>query len=402
MNNATEVLNELDIIKNTNSFSCDISNLHQLVFAEKLPTLSIITQNVRSIYKNYDDFSVNLTQINQHIDVLVLTECRLNENIPLPFRYGYYTYNTTRKVTQNDGVVIYVRNNVEHSVREVHINDASCLEICLLNCTILCIYRSPSNHNTDNFLNSLDLHLKSKSLCKNVIVTGDININILENHEDSRSIRYLEMMAQHGLLPSHRLNTRINSCIDHVFADLDPNKYSATIAVLNTSVTDHLMTLTNIYAKTEVNHIKKFTKVHVNFKEAINSLFEHDLVNLLKIEEPNSLTDKLINVINTSLITNTKTVKIPNTQRIIKPWMTPGLLKCIRNRNQLQKQAQQDKENETNMLIYKRYRNFCNNLLKKLKRKYERDILSKSLNNPKSLWQSIKSITNLKNNKKNM
>lgn len=77
------------------------------------------------------------------------------------------------------------------------------------------------------------------------------------------------------------------------------------------------------------------------------------------------------------------------------------MLKCIKNRNRLQKQSQQNKENETLSLIYKRYRNVCNNLLKKHKRKYEQDLLLKAKNNNKLLWNAVKNITHLNNKKSN-
>lgn len=42
-----------------------------------------------------------------------------------------------------------------------------------------------------------------------------------------------------------------------------------------------------------------------------------------------------------------------------------------------------------------RYRNFCNNLLKKLKREYEKNELQKARNNPRATWNLVKRIANL-------
>lgn len=52
--------------------------------------------------------------------------------------------------------------------------------------------------------------------------------------------------------------------------------------------------------------------------------------------------------------------------------------------------------NDTLRVSYKRYRNFCNNLLKKIKRQYECMELNKARSNPKKLWNTIKEVTHSK------
>ena len=97
--------------------------------------------------------------------------------------------------------------------------------------------------------------------------------------------------------------------------------------------------------------------------------------------------------LNDTLTTHSSTKTIPNSKRLIKPWVTQGMLRCIRNRNALQKKLRADSYNEMLKITYTRYRNYCNIILKKLKRKYERDLLANSTNNNKLLWRNIKMIT---------
>lgn len=48
---------------------------------------------------------------------------------------------------------------------------------------------------------------------KNVILVGDININIAElNHNTTN---YLDMLTYYGMTPSYYSATRGNSCLDH-------------------------------------------------------------------------------------------------------------------------------------------------------------------------------------------
>jgi hypothetical protein len=387
-------VHELDNIKNAISFTCSIDDLSNKL-PKTRPHYSIVSQNIRSIFKNIEDFNINLSMLPSDADIIILTECWLNPDIPLPAKPGYSSYCSTNKVTLSDGVVFYIKDYVEHKVKEVFLLDATCLEVKLNDCTILGIYRSPSNANTTNFITSLDNHLNMPHLDKNVIITGDINVNILEGHKDSHSTNYLEILSTHGLLPAHRLNTRINSCIDHTIINLDPNKFNLVVALLETTVTDHLTSLVNIYSINKT-YPKKHFKTVTNFADALQSLREQNLDELLNINDPDILTKKIINTISLSLTSSTKTVKVPSNKRILKPWITPGILRCIQNRNKLQKQLKLDEQNEILKLTYRRYRNYCNNLIKKLKRQYERDLLNKTKNNNKQLWNSIKTITNLK------
>lgn len=101
----------------------------------------------------------------------------------------------------------------------------------------------------------------------------------------------------------------------------------------------------------------------------------------------------MIHEITDSLKESTVVTNIPKNCRIMKPWITPGILRCIRHRNKLQEKARSDPSNEINLVTYRRYRNYCNKLLKKFKRDYERDLLANSAKNNKNLWRNIKNIT---------
>lgn len=135
------------------------------------------------------------------------------------------------------------------------------------------------------------------------------------------------------------------------------------------------------------------SKTTVNFEAALKYLRNSNLSDLLFCEDPTIVTNYLIDKIMESLKVNTEVTYVSCSKRIIQPWISPGILRCIRNRNQLQKRLRNDPDNETLRITYRRYRNYCNNLIKRIKRNYDRDTIIKSLNNNKLLWNSIKSIT---------
>lgn len=153
--------------------------------------------------------------------------------------------------------------------------------------------------------------------------------------------------------------------------------------------------MTNI--KGSINTSK--TKTSVILIKAAESFKCLDIQDMLSCTDPVILTDLLINQLRQCILANTITSKIPCKNRIIKPWITIGVLRCIRNRNDMQKKLKFDPNNEILKITYRRYRNHCNALIKKLKRNYDTEQLLKNKNNPRLLWKSINEITHRKVNK---
>jgi hypothetical protein len=146
---------------------------------------------------------------------------------------------------------------------------------------ILGIYRSPSNSNADYFISSLSSHLDTIKSNKNIVITGDININIADKIreqtiEQANRSNYLDMMAMHGLLPGHILPTRESACLDHFMLKLNNKFTKATTLILDTTITDHAMIVLNMCS----SHIPKCcnkTKIKINFENAYSTLLNDNL-----------------------------------------------------------------------------------------------------------------------------
>lgn len=396
MDKSLQTIHEIDKICVARSLECSTSDLEKYIHIKK-HDLTIISQNIRSIYHNFDDLLLTLSSFKFSTDVIVLTECRLNSNKPIPTLNNYNSYTTTCHMNQNDGVVVYIKSTLKPKIKEIHLAQASCLQIDVLNNIILCVYRSPSNTNTDGFIDSLDTYLNTLTSQKSIIITGDININIKAkttelSYDFKNRINYLNMLSSHGILPGHNLPTREKNCLDHFMLKINQKKVSATIAILCTSITDHYTTFLTL-TKVKNNIIPNKTSTTVDYNKALKHLQENNLKKLLLYEDPNLLTIKFIQILINSINKSKTTKVISSSQRIIKPWITPGILRCIKNRNNLQNKTRRDPFNVMLKITYIRYRNYCNNLLKKLKRQYERELLAKSVKDNKLLWKNIKSIT---------
>lgn len=244
MDSTLQTLHKIDNTENADVHNCTPDEFINTIKINPLD-FTIISQNIRSIYSNIDDLLLNLANLKIKTDMIILTECRLNKNKNIPHIKNFQSYYTTNHLNKADGVTTYIKNSHKTIVEEIRLTHASCLQIKICpDLLILAIYRSPSTLNADEFINSLSDHLTTISSTKNIIITGDININLIYNNNEQsydRSNRnnYLNMLAMHGLLPGHSLRTRGNSCLDHFIIKLDTLSKTATIAIIHTTITDH-------------------------------------------------------------------------------------------------------------------------------------------------------------------
>lgn len=362
--------------------------------------LNILTQNIRSIHCNLPSFLTLTARLNIDCDLIVLTECWLASCPQIPSINNYNQFSTKCNNNQNEGIVVYTKRVISCTVEEPPFLDANCLVIKLgIDTAVVAIYRSPSYKNTKQFIDSLDSVLQNLSTFKNVIILGDINIDIKETNTDSHSSQYLDVTAFHGLLPAHRIPTRLRNCLDHVILKCEGVKLNSELPaitlVMDTSITDHNTVLLSLDLRKERSFAPNtFTKI--NHQELENTMKLIDLSEIKSLDDPNEAAATLVSILQHAISSNSQTCTIAKRKRIIKDWITPGLLRCMRNRDKLHKKAKQSPDDSIITTTYLRYRNFCNKLLKKIKINYERELLNQAGQNSKNIWSAIKNIANLR------
>lgn len=393
---SNQIFEEVDDFKVARSFECFPSDCVAII-GNSRAYLKVITQNIRSIYKNLDSLVVLQSILNFECDILILTESRLSEDKLLPQLPSYNVHSTTKYINQNDGVVVYCKSNISYSIEEPVFVDASCLIIRIPPHTaIIAIYRPPCFRTIDKFLDSLEAVLGSLSSSTNIIIMGDINLDIKNGNNDSMSTDYLNLTAEHGLLPANNFPTRYGNCLDHV---LLKTKSQALSFVLQNALTDHFPVLLCLSSKAAGATSRKTVFKSVDYKNIAKLLKESDIANILLMNDANTAADSLINILMNSIQLSTILRPIPSRRRISKPWITQGLLRCIRHRDNMHLKVKKQPNDQILVKSYRRYRNFCNGLLKKLKVSYERSELEKASQSTKQTWKVIKSITNITRNK---
>lgn len=393
MDDNSYVSSEIDQVSVSNSYMCSPEEV-SLFITDPIHYLKIFHVNIRSIgnFLNFENMLLLLERIKIGLDVIVLSECWLSKCPFLPNLPGYTSYKTNHS-NQNDGIVVYLKECLIARVIERNINDANCLTIELSDdVVIIAIYRSPAYKNIEAFTNSLDMLLSALKSFKTVALIGDLNINISPNNVDHNCYSYLNLLASHSMLPAHLFPTRNCNCLDHVI--LKSHKQAITM-VLDSLFTDHSPVIF-CCANYNINVTANFrTSKRLNLQECLLGLQNMDFSDVVYDTDADRAIHTLVNKLSRLLNTNTVTVNIPSRKRIVKPWITPGLLRCIRHRDKLFRKTKKQPNNEDIMIIYKRYKLFCNKILRKVKTDYERSEFQKHKKNPKQMWKLIKKLSNL-------
>lgn len=167
---------------------------------------------------------------------------------------------------------------------------------------------------------------------------------------------YLNFVAEKGLVPTHTYPTHDRTCLDHIMLR---SKSEARALVLHSSVTDHNAVVLALYQLSSLPKSRN-TMPKTDWESIVKHLGLIEYNKILKNEDVNEDAEKFVSTLSNAIQSHTREVNIPCRSKIIKPWVTPGLLRCINNRNRLHRMALKSANNEIIQITYKRYRSFCN------------------------------------------
>ena len=330
-------------------------------------------------------------------DIIALTECWLPNTHNIPELTNYNHYLTNNNHTQNEGVVLYVHKKLQLVAEEPSFLDANCLQVKIdRNTVLLAIYRPPGYKDLDNFLNSLNDTLNKLSKFNTIIIAGDININIHDHSKDPAKHSYLNLLATHGLLPAHTLPTRQQACLDHVMLK---TRLPASTSVAHSALTDHETVM--LFLSKQMPKIIRKNCIRFNYAKIDTDLRELDFSEVYKTQDPHEAGETITRLIKHVIDSNAQSVKTPNRKQILKPWITPGLLRCMRHRDTLHRKFKKAPNNEILKITFTRYRNYCNKLLRNLKIEFEKNEIKKAGKNTKQLWSAINNISSRSTRKAN-
>lgn len=228
----------------------NVNNLNSSLGSQK-QNMSIVVQNIRSMRKNFDNFLVHLESNKINPDFIFLTEIWLYDDEIDNFKINNYVCHANCNNTYaSGGVLVFCRNDIVCEASNFSCNSADIIRVDSIvdekKFIFICIYRLHAQ-SINSFLCDISNYLKSLK-CKNVVLLGDINIDILPPVNDSMSLEYLHLLSSLGFESLINSVTRPSSgtCLDHVFTRTLPC-FIVDTKVYDYNITDHSMISINLY-----------------------------------------------------------------------------------------------------------------------------------------------------------
>lgn len=165
---------------------------------------SLVHMNVRSLAKNFSLLNDILLSISTQIDIIGISETRLNENSVDNLEIENYNFFHSDSETNAGGVAIYV-NSLFKSISRPDIKfNLAMVESCWIeiqttknkpNIIIGCIYKHPQT-SINEFSKEFE---RITNDLKNfqIYILGDININFLNYNDNSATEEYIKIGRAH-------------------------------------------------------------------------------------------------------------------------------------------------------------------------------------------------------------
>ena len=355
--------NEPQIIQHSSYYDIDsfkklISN-HNNIFS----VLSLNIQSINAKFSELETFVEELHNVQFKFNVICLQECWIRDQtdactFQIP---GYDCVAQGKSSSERGGLITYVDNQFQYEVRqsinEYELWEGQIIQVkggCLRKEIIVGnIYRPPRTlrEQTKQFINeftSLVQALDDTNL--NIVLAGDYNLNLLKINESEICCEFFDLLTSQSLFPHITLPTRLTNgggtLIDNLFCKMNKSIKKNTAGILLNQLSDHLPCFTLLETDIVHNSKTKFTRIFKQnddviqqIKNEINSSELHKKLDTSKTANPNTSYNVILEVIETARKKNMtgKFVKFNKYKHKKSKWITYGILKSIRFRDNLYK-----------------------------------------------------------------
>ena len=328
--------------------------------------------------------------IRGRVDILLISETKLDATFPRPqfFLEGYSEPHRLDRTAFGGGLLLYFRNDIPVKPLPLISGNIECIfsEITISRKKWLLV----GTYNSSKSLISKHLSTLELSLCHylssydNIIILGDLNSEIGEDAMDD----FCNLYSLKSLIktPTCFKSTVNPSCIDLILTNRPHNFQQST--VLETGLSDfHLLTVTVL----KTTFRKKPPKIirYRDYKKYSHYNFQHDLNLSLEGMDLNRLSNDdyvslLMEILDRHAPLKTKYIR-GNDQPFVTKQLRKEHMKRSRLRNKYRKNP-----TDINKSAYKKQRNFCVHLLKKVKISYFENLRPSSICDNKKFWKSVK------------
>ena len=367
-----------------------INNLSRLVIGHL---------NINSLRNKFESLK---QLIKGNIDILVITESKLDESFPSQ-QFDIEGYGIPYRLDKNassGGVLIYVRGDIpcreltNHGIENNNI-EGIFLEINLRKTKWLLFGGYNNNKsNVDNFLSKVGPIL-DHYMCKldNLLLLGDFNSSV----DEIIMSEFCDIYNLQNLIvdPTCFKNPINPSSIDLILTN--KRRSFQNSQTIETGLSDyHKMTITVL--KSFFQKQDPITIKYRDYKRFDKSIFNAELNKMLNDLNNNndinynSFESTFMTLLNKHAPMKEKYVRANNA-----PFMNKILSKATMNRSRLRNMYLEN-PNSYNKRNYNKHRNYCVNLFRKEKKKYFNNLDLKFLTDNKKFWKSIKPLFSEKHN----
>lgn len=231
---------------------------------------SVIHQNIRSLRKNVDSFYSHLASLNHLPDLIFLSEIWIYNFEVSDFSIPNYTFTATCNDSYSSGgIAVFHRSDLACEIINSNLASADVISVkCEISGARFCFIGIYRLHmcSIKVFLDEF-CELLENQTCKNLVLLGDFNINILSISPDADL--FLSTLSSFGfdslLSQPTRVVTNSSTCLDHIFIRLHRNNcLTYKSAIYDLKITDHCLTsiqLSSGVSRSKQVNVKDFTKI---------------------------------------------------------------------------------------------------------------------------------------------
>lgn len=176
--------------------------------------------NIRSCKKNFNQFLAYFCTFLSYFSCIIFTETWLTPERDNVFQIpGFYCHNLYRN-NLGGGVKLYIKNGIQSKLlgNFTLLNDLmEVLTVELLfgnqKIVLTSVYHPPTSSHINNnmFIDSFSLHLRHLiNLKLPLIVSGDINLNLLNPKKYVYIDTFINNLFEHGMVPLITIPTKVN------------------------------------------------------------------------------------------------------------------------------------------------------------------------------------------------
>lgn len=318
---------------------------------------SIIYFNARRLRKHFDEIHNLLSSFDNHCSIIAITDSWLSDDDKDLYCFPSYSPEYCHRLTSNHGgAALFVSSNISYKRRyDLDISVTNCESVFIeFDPSFLnidgksficgCIYRSPST-SIPEFC--LALHHSLNSVClenKNMVILGDININLLDNTSPG-CINYTNTIHSFGFeclinIPTRHSSTGGSSLIDHALSNLLTPPLAG---VLDIDITDHCPIFIK-FNSTQPQRSFSFVKSILDKEKFVEAIAKVDWSEVMHTDDTQKAYSQFLLIISSCLLSNSCTRKCKKHFPFAhNPWMTDTLLSAMRRRDNFYKQKKNGK-----------------------------------------------------------